>query len=71
MDRRGFFTSVLALVAGSRLKNLPPQLANTPPVRSGDWTIHGARYHSSTYAMVILIPEELLEGAKYNWGFPR
>jgi hypothetical protein len=77
MDRRGFFASVLALVAARKFRrNLPPGLSPVPaPVKrfapaapsvfSGDWTIHGARYHCATYAVMIPIDPRLLEGAKW------
>lgn len=54
MNRRGFFASVLALVAGSRVP--APALIKrfdygAPSVFEGDWTIYGARYHCTTYAV--------------------
>lgn len=62
MNRRGFFASVLALVAGGRatsgFRPLSPVPApvnrfdyGAPSVFSGDWTIYGARYHCTTYAV--------------------
>lgn len=66
VTRRGFFASLLALVAASKVKE-PGRRSLTAAYRDGEWTVHGvgftaARYHSSTYAVQMPVHFDTFKG---------